>query len=373
MTTSAILGMAVGQRPGATGHAWLAVNWMLGFRSIGLEPLLVDRIDPSLGDVRTGIDWVADVMAEAGLHDSWAMQLPDGEWAGQRPAVVRQRSQGAVLIDVMGHLGDRIEGVAARAYLDVAPGFGQTWSHLGWCDAPTGYDAYFSVGLALGAPWCEVPDDGIGWQPLAPPVNLDRWSVGTSRGARVSTVATWRGPYAPIVLDGRRLGLRAHAMPPYVSLPVRVGQPFDIVLDIHEADRPDAEVLRRCGWNIRKPGVLATLGAYRDFVTGSTAEICIAKEIYTELRTGWLSDRSACYLAAGRPVVMTDTGVGAFLPTGAGLMTVSNAEGAASAFEDIARNPQHHREAARALAVEHLSAAVIAQRACSLALDTAAS
>lgn len=368
MTTSALLGMAVGQRPGAAGHAWLAVNWMLGMRAAGLEPLLVDRLDPTLGDVRAGIDWVADVMAEAGLHDAWSMQLPDGEWAGQSPVTVRQRSAGAVMVDVMGYMGDRVDGVAARAYVDIDPGFGQMWSHLGLTSAPTGYDAYFSVGLAIGAPWCEVPDDGIHWSPLPPPVALDRWPVSPRRGARVSTVASWRGPYSPLVLDGRRLGLRAHAMRPFASLPVRARQPFDIVLDIDESDRLDAEELRRCGWNIRRPNAVATLGAYRDFVSGSTAEICVAKEIYTELGTGWLSDRSACYLAAGRPVVMTDTGVGAYLPTGDGLLTVSDPAAAVAAFDELARRPEHHREAARALAAEHLSAGMIADRACSMAL-----
>src|SRR2546423_7027228 len=124
-------------------------------------------------------------------------------------------------------------------------------------------------------------------------------------------------------------------------------------------DEPSAlELLHSHGWELVDPGVVAaTPDRYRQFVQGSKAELGIAKSGYVVSRSGWFSDRSACYLASGRPVVAQDTGFGDAIPTGDGLLAFSDEDDAAAAIEDVARDYDRHRKAARALAEEHLDSA----------------
>ncbi len=372
MSTTAVLGMAVGQRPGAAGHAELAVAWMSGLRALGLEPLLVDRMDePGVGDIRRGVGWVASVMAEAGFARGWSVLLPDGEWAGRSRREVAAHSRGGLVVDVMGYLDGHLEDAACRAYLDVDPGFRQVWAELGLHAAPTGYDSYLSVGLAAASRSWRAPNDGLPWQPLPPPVALHRWQVAPGAGRSVTTVGTWRGPYAALELGGVRLGLRAHAMRAFADLPRMVRAPFDVVLDIDPADATDENLLARSGWRVRPPAHVASPERYRRFIAGSVAEICIAKEVYSRLATGWFSDRSACYLAAGRPVVMTDTGFGDSLPVGAGLHVVDAPAAAAAALNAILVRRSSERDAARSIAEEHLDARRVVARAVEIMLGAA--
>ncbi len=84
--------------------------------------------------------------------------------------------------------------------------------------------------------------------------------------------------------------------------------------------------------------------------------------------SGWFSDRSVCYLAAGRPVILQDTGFSHWLPTGEGLMAFSTIEDAAHCLEQASADYDHHREAARRLAEELFSFDVVLPRLLELAL-----
>jgi hypothetical protein len=363
MNGRAVFSMAVGQRPGASGHADLAISWLVGLRAAGFDVVFVDRLDPTLGDVGRGIAWVSQVMDQAGFDDRWSVLLDDSGSAGMSRRDVAAHARDAVHIDVMGYIADHLDGPARRAYLDIDPGFGQTWSHLGLVDAPKGYDAYFTVGLAAGGDW-DVPDDSLTWRPLPPPVDTDRWTFANGPAGPVSTIATWRGPYDPIYLDGRRLGLRAHAMRPLADLPDRAAMRCVMALDIDDTDAADARRLRDGGWELVPPDSVADINSYQHFIASSSFELCVAKELYSELRTGWVSDRSVRYLASGRPVVMSDTGLPIWLRTGYGLKTFTDSDSALSSMEDIIVRYEQHRDAARQLALDVFEASRVAGEAC---------
>jgi hypothetical protein len=144
----------------------------------------------------------------------------------------------------------------------------------------------------------------------------------------------------------------------YLDLPRRAGRPFQLAANIHPDDpTPDRALLRDHGWSLVEAHRVAPSPAhYRDYIASSRAEVCCPKPIYRELRTGWFSDRSAAFLASGRPVAAEETGWTDLLPTGAGLLPFRTAEEAAQAVAEIDADYARHSRAARAIAEEHLDA-----------------
>src|SRR5262249_12244454 len=140
------------------------------------------------------------------------------------------------------------------------------------------------------------------------------------------------------------------------ELPRRVGRPFRLAANIHPEDQTgDRELLNSRGWGLVHPHEVAgSPASYRDFIRKSRAELSCAKPIYSELKTGWFSDRSACYLASGRPVLAEDTGFGDHFPTGSGLVVFQNLEEAVAGVADIDANYARHSRAAREFAEEYL-------------------
>src|SRR5262249_37768651 len=149
--------------------------------------------------------------------------------------------------------------------------------------------------------------------------------------------------------DGQMLGPKAEEFRKFLTLPGQAGEPLEIALNIDPND-PDLALLREHGWHIENPKVVASPALYKDYVESSLGEFSCAKGGYVGTRCGWFSDRSACYLAAGRPVVLQSTGFEDVLPTGRGLFAVPTAAEAAEAVRAIRRDFALHCRAARALA-----------------------
>jgi glycosyltransferase involved in cell wall biosynthesis len=150
-------------------------------------------------------------------------------------------------------------------------------------------------------------------------------------------------------------GQRAHSVRELLALPTLTEERIMPALAIHPDERADLDTLAANGWHLLDPSeVAATPATYRSFVQGSKAELGVAKKGYVVSRCGWFSDRSACYLASGRPVIAQDTGFDRRLPTGAGLIAYSTAEDVIAAIEELDRDYERHRAAARQVAAEHL-------------------
>jgi glycosyltransferase involved in cell wall biosynthesis len=353
MPTIAVAG-SIAQRPRRPGHAWALLAYPLGFRALGYEVLFLDRLDEG-GDV----GWLARAMAVAGLEDRYALLLGDGRNLGLSRRTVLERLAGAeLLLNVNGFLTDPelLAAARRRVYLDVDPGFGQIWAAQGLADTFAGHDDFVTVGTNIGGPGCTVPLLGREWITTLPPVSLGHWPVaGPGRG--FTSVASWRGPFGPLEHRGQTLGLRVHELRRFAELPRLANGSFELALDIDGADAADRELLERGGWGLVDP--LRQLGdfeSYGGYVRGSAAEIAIAKQLYVATRGGWFSDRSATYLASGKPVLAQDTGFGAALPTGAGLLSFEDPDGAAAAAAEVLARPRQHARAARRLAEEHLDA-----------------
>jgi hypothetical protein len=366
---SVVVAAALAQQPDRGGHAWAVLSYLLGFRRLGWRVTLVDRLPAGAcvdrhgatfaPECSTGYRYARSVLERFGLGDRYYLLVD-----GRREPVGRSRTDLRVelghadfLLNVMGFLDDtELCGDARRrAFLDIDPGFPQMWADLGQADLLSGHDAYFTVGTAVGGAGCRIPTVGCTWRATLPPIVMEHWPVQRGYGRAITTVAAWRGPFDPVEHGGTRYGLRAHEMRPLASLAERVAWPVEIALDIDPADAVDRERLITGGWRVADPvAVAGTPEAYRRYVQASTAELTVAKGMYVQSASGWFSDRSACYLASGRPVVAQDTGVGAYLPTGDGLVLFRTEAEAEAGVADVLSRYRHHAAAARALADEHL-------------------
>lgn len=360
----AVSGMVAGD-PHQGGAAWAVLQYVLGLRRLGHEVLLVEPVAAATLEHSASAAYL-EALAERFDLDRATLVDP----AGNSAPIPRQRlrelmADVELLLNVSGMLAipELLEPVPVRAYLDLDPFFNQHW-HLQGADMRFAAHTHFvTVAAGIGGPGNEVPTLGLEWIETLPPVVLAEWPAAPAQPSLpFTTIGHWRS-YGPIEHEGRRYGQRAHSLRELIELPQRTQAEFLLALGIHESERDDLEALARHRWRLADPAVVAaTPERYRDFVRASTGEIGIAKEGYVRSRSGWFSDRSACYLASGRPVVAQDTGFGRALPVGEGLLAFATVEEAASAIEDVLARPRDHAEAARAIAVELLDSDLVLTR-----------
>jgi hypothetical protein len=364
---------SLAQRPFHGGHTWVFLQYLLGFRRLGWDVLFIDRLEPEMCVDDAGapaafrssanLRYIAEVMERFGLADDWSLLYDGGrEVVGcTREQLLERVGRSELLLNVMGFLDDDeiLAATPLRVFVDIDPGFGQMWRELGMADPFQGHDRHVTVGGRIGAPDCAIPTCGIEWHVTNPPVELAEWPcvAGGVDGARFTSVASWRGPFGPIEYEGRTYGLRVHEFRRFLELPSITSATFEVALDIDDADSDDLRRLRDHGWRVADPRVVASdPWRYRDYVQRSAAELQIAKNLYVETRSGWFSDRGACYLASGKPVLAQDTGLDGLLPSGEGLITFSTLEEAATGAEEITGDYARHSDAARQIAAEHFAA-----------------
>lgn len=370
----AIVASALANKPLSGGFAWVPLSYALGLRRLGFDVYLVEQIRgaacvdaaglPAAFEDSVNRGFFLEVVGDFGFGDRSALLHEGGAAAGIDGARLREvAAEAEVLVNVSGHATHDwlVEGPRRSAYIDTDPGFTQIWNRDGLLH-PTlpRHGHHFSVGCNLGRAGCRVPSDGIRWRPLPPPVVLDHWPAAgpaAPTAPRFTTVATWRCPSGAVSLDGEGyLPSKLHEFRRMLRLPSLVaGAAFEIALDIHPADAADRESLRRCGWELVDPRAVAgDPNAFRAYVAASAAEFSTVQGVYAAGATGWISDRSARYLASGRPVLVQDTGLPEGLAGGEGLLTFSTLEEARRGAERILADYEAHSAAARQIAETHL-------------------
>jgi hypothetical protein len=346
---------SLAQQPCRGGHAWVFLQYLLGFRRLGFDVLFLDRLTPEMGVGGAGREYLTMVMDRFGLADHFCLLGTERETlAGiSRAEALERARESLLLLNFNGFLDDEELFAAAplRAYMDIDPGFGQMWRERGLHDPFVGHDAFVTIAGNIGRAGCDVPTCGLEWITTRPPVVLDLWPARNGAPRSFTSVGSWRGPFGPVEYRGKTYGLRVHEFRKFAELPRLTGQEFELALDIHEAELDDLELLRRTGWRLVAPQVVAgDPGEYSAFLSQSKAEFMVARNMYVETRGGWFSDRSACYLASGRPVVAQDTGLASLYPTGDGLLVFSTVDEAAAGVESVAEDYSRHSRAAREIA-----------------------
>ena len=361
-----VIGGRVGSTPHQGGAAWAVLQYVLGFERLGHRVVLVDEVTPTqLIPTGTTLErsenaaYFDRVMREFGLADRAALLL-----SGTRDTVgcsfqqlqIAARSAD-LLVNESGVLTSDglLDAIPLRAYLDVDPGFTQLWADDGIDMRFASHDRFVTVGTLIGTPGCDIRTCDRDWIHTLPPVVLTEWPVAHDvEHDGFTTVGNWRG-YGSVVREGVVYGGKAHSLRPLLGLPAMTGERFMTAFAIHPDEHRDLDALRANGWCLLDPlAVAGTPTAYRRFIQGSRAEFGLAKSGYVRARCGWFSDRSAAYMSSGRPVLAQDTGFGATLPVGKGLLAFETAEDVAGAVDAIRHDYRGHAAAARDLAVEFL-------------------
>ena len=366
MKGTIVIAGSLAQKPHQGGHTWVFLQYLLGFQRLGWDVLFLDRLEPEMcvdtsgnrcaAEASTGFRYLQDVMTTFGLGDRFAVACDAGQrFIGlSRQDVETRVGEAATLINVMGFFSDTeiLARARTRVFLDIDPGFGQMWRELGWHDPYHGYDHYVTIGENIGRPGCTIPDCGLTWVTTKQPIVLEHWPVSEApAGAAFTSVGSWRGPFGPIEYDGKTYGLRVHEFRKFIALPTLSSEVFEVALNIHSAETNDLALLSKHGWRLADPVAAAwTPQTYQAYIAGSKAEFMVAKNLYVQSLSGWVSDRSICYLATGRPVLAQNTGLDDLYETGEGLVTFRTLDEAVAGADEISRNLPRHSRRARELA-----------------------
>jgi hypothetical protein len=357
-----LAGMVAGD-PHQGGATWAVLQYVAGLRSLGHEVLLIEPIprerleaDPRIVPYFQRLPILEGGAALLDESDGHTVGLP-------LRGLVRFASEADLLINVSGMLQDArlLEPIPVRAFLDLDPGFNQVWHETG---SDMGFDLhthFATVGQRVGRADCPIPDCGRDWIHTLPPVSLPHWPLETAspRLGAFTTIGHWRS-YGSIEHGGIRYGQRAHSLRRLVDLPQRSPARFQLALGIHPDEEADLAALRGHGWELADPDLTAgSPERYAEYIRSSRGELSVAKSGYVDSGSGWFSDRSACYLASGRPVVAQETGFSGFVPTGEGLLNYSTAAEAAAAVAEVESRRGCHAAAAREFAEEYLDAAKV--------------
>lgn len=351
-----IVGGALAAQPDSGGHTWVFLRYLIGFQRLGWRVVFVDMLHEGQ-DYTAGPKYLTSVMRAFGLERRFALLHTDSsETVGMsRADLLEEVRSCAIFINVMGYITDPdVLGTAPRlAFLDIDPGFPQMWRELGLHDAFDGYDDCVTIGENIGQADCQIPSCGIDWTTTTQPVVMDLWPP-TLGGERITSVATWRGAFGPVEFDGKTYGLRVHEFRRYATLPKLARVACELALRIDPSETADIALLKQGGWSIIDPrGVASDPFSYRRYVQRSKAEFMVAKNMYVQTRSGWFSDRSACYLASGKPVVAQSTAIEHRLPVGEGLLTFSSLDEAVAGVAEVLGNYRRHAARARELAQEY--------------------
>jgi len=349
-------------RSGLGGQAWASLQYLLGFRALGHEVFYLE----DCGDCSWVYNWdkeewtfeleypaayVRECLEPFGLGDRWIYRTNGGSAGAPLEEFLAFCAEADLLVMRAVPLWvwrREYDRPRRRILLDVDPGFTQISianGDKGLAEGIARCERRFTLGQRVGASDCPIPLVGGPWLKTLPPVFLPEWQFVEIAASHFTSLMRWQG-FREATYLGVSYGQRDKEFPDVLDLPRLTPQKFCIAqMGI------DPDLLKSHGWEVA-PGeiVSRTPGTYRAFIQNSRAEFSVPKNGYVRMRGGWFSDRSVCYLATGRPVLIKDTGLTDWLPVGEGLLTFEDQDGAAAGVNRINQAYERHRRAARRLA-----------------------
>jgi hypothetical protein len=373
------------------GMAWMHMQIAAGLRRLGhdvyyLEASSIWPYDPvrneKVCDAAYAVPYLARVCESFGLGDRWAYRRSylDNKWVGpvasQGEALLRDAD---AVLNVAGSTRLSEDGLEAGrlVYLGTDPIYHEVTYLAG--DEETRaivaeHDDVVTYGENIGTEGCPVPPLPKLKARMRQPVLVDLWRDGRPERSEFTTVANWKQEGREFDYEGvRYLWSKDVEFLKFIDLPDLVEPPLELAMNLADPAtirygegepvralglEPDAfDTLRARGWSVVDAREFTTdPWPYRSYIQASRGEFTVARDLHVRLRSGWFSERSACYLAAGRPVIAQDTGFGDVLPTGEGLFAFTTLDQAAAAFDAVEADYERHSRAALRLAEEYFRA-----------------
>jgi hypothetical protein len=354
------------------GIGWQAIHYLVGLARLGHDVYYVEdsasppydpRAKTVVEDCGYGVDFLARTMDRFGLGHRWAYRdIVNNRCYGlSGEQVERLYREADALINVCGASELREEHLRCpiRIYVQTDPVHDQILvaeKNARSLDILAAHTHHFTYGENLGHPDCPVPLHAFDWRPTRPPVVLDLWEARLDPAAECfTTIGTWENVSKDIHFAGTTYYWSKHVnFLRFADLPWLTFQPLELALE--NVDPQTARRLSEKGWRLADAFEKSRdTVAYQKHIYASRGEFTVAKDLVVRTCSGWFSDRSACYLAAGKPVVTQETGFSKFVPTGRGLFAFSTPEEAAAAIEEINRDYADHCRAARDIAAGYFS------------------
>jgi hypothetical protein len=362
------------------GVIWQHIHYIVGLQRLAHDVYYIEDsarlpYNPETFEVNNDFDYAAQLLDRAArdfdFRERWAFcarYLKRNPTAGLPLKRIRQLYRDAdAVLNICGtqELNDDIAGTRRLIYVESDPGVEQIKVDKGvrsTIEYLKRHDALFTFGENVGTEKFAVPMHGLKWLPTRQPVVTDLWKTKRSpaRTAVLTSIANWStSGLKDIRWRGNKyLWSKSREFVRFIAAPKKAAEPFELATDIKDA-KTRAKFLRS-GWRLRSPLQLSVnYWLYRDYIRGSKGEFTVAKDQYVRLNTGWFSDRSACYLAAGRPVILQETGFSKNYGNNAGLFGFHSLGEVAEAVQMINRDYAHHSRAARQLAREFFEAEVV--------------
>jgi hypothetical protein len=350
------------------GHAWIDMQYLAGLSELGHEVYYLEECGEEswvysweeerlTTDMEYPASYVRSCLELLGLGKRWIYRAGDsskGMSAEEFREVCSQADLMLIRAVPLAIWRPEYELPRKRAFIDADPGFTQISLVKGHPELEATVERcnrLFTIGQRIGAPDCPIPAGGKEWVKTLPPVSLKHWTFAEDGPAtHFTSVMHWRG-FRDVEYEGVLYGQKDKEYPKFLDLPKLTAQPLRVALTGGDSNR-----MSRKGWEVVEGWKESrTPESYRAFIRDSRAEFGVAKHGYVLMQGGWFSDRSVCYLACGRPVLVEDTGLGDWLPLGEGILTFRDIPGALGGIDAINANYDGHRRAARLLAEEYFS------------------
>jgi hypothetical protein len=359
------------------GHFWVYMQYVQGLRQLGCEVYWLERVQGAhLSQGGPRVEALLQRLKRYGLDGKVLLYTDTDDKrarGGEYDYIVGTQSQARAVFERADLLlnfhyaidPELLAPFRRTALVDIDPGLLQMWMTTGQLTVAS-HDVHFTTGETVGTPSALFPDCGLEWVHIRPPVCLELWPASYDpRCETFTTVSGWWGAWGTEIVDGRQVlydNTKRVSFLAFAELPRLTGQPLELAVHLAEGDAEDRQLLERHGWRVRHSSeVSRTPELYRSYIQRSRGELSCVKPSCIKLQNAWISDRSLCYLASGKPVVVQNTGPSSYLPSGDGMFRFSTPAEAAEALATVNADYQRHCRTAREIAETYFDARQIAE------------
>jgi hypothetical protein len=356
------------------GVTYQFLHYLIGLRRLGWDVYYVEDSSRWVFDVKdfeltpdasVNIEMVAPVLERYGFSGKWAFRgrYEGGKCYGMSENELTRlyREADACLnVTASQELREEHMSIPRRVYVESDPFHVQIKvleGDMKTLDALSAHDIHFSFGENLGQPDCDLPIDFVCWHPTRQPVVMDLWEnpFPPAKDSVYRTITTWKNKGKDLVFRGETYyWTKDREFLKIIDLPSRRPVGFELATQVDDDTR---RYLTENGWRIAPSfSISRDVDKYREYIQRSRGEFTVTKDQVVRPRTGWFSDRSVAFLAAGRPVITQETGFSKFLPTGKGLFGFLTMDEILAAVDAIESDYEASCRAALEIAQEYFAA-----------------